>query len=283
MASRWWTCLLLAALFGCTAPDDGIAPDPSDAIPENVQSSSTSSTSPTTSSASTTTVAVVTTSTTSPTTTITRLPTSDLTGFVIRADGLGVVSFGDPMDDVIAILTGALGEPSSDIVMEAPFDSGYEGIDRGPMACNTATGYACFEYLRWMSWKETGLGVTFLDVREDPGAEAGEDDYYPQAPPNLQAYSYWGGEADGLFATIRGVTVGTTVEELQKLGDDVRFSSDACGGVIAFGIVDPTASNGIVWGWLDAQSGEWERFEESGALNPGATVASLGAGARSSC
>lgn len=215
-------------------------------------------------------------------TTVTR-PSVDWTGFVIRADGLGVVSLGDPMDDVVTTLTEALGDPSSDIVMQAPFDSGYEGNDRGPMACNTATGYACFEYLRWMSWNAAGLGVTFLDSTEDPGAEVGSDDYFLQVPPNLQGYDYWGGYADGLIYTSHGITIGSTVEDLQALGDIVRFFGDACGGQIAFGITDPAAGNGFIWGWLDAPSREWEAFEESGVLSPEAFVDSLAAGARSSC
>ena len=220
--------------------------------------------------------------TVAPMTTVTR-PTIDGSGFVIRADGLGAVSLGDPMDDVVTTLTEALGDPSSDIVMQAPFDSGYEGIDRGPMACNTATGYACFEYLRWMSWKEAGLGVTFLDSTKDPGAEVGSDGSFVQVPPNLQGYDYLGGYADGLIYTSHGITIGSTVEDLQAIGDIVRFFGDACGGQIAFGIIDPAAGNEFIWGWLDARLGEWEAFEESGELNPEATVDSLAAGARSSC
>lgn len=81
--------------------------------------------------------------------------------FVIRSDGLGIVSFGDPVEDVVAILTDLLGPASYDQLYEAPFDVPVEGWhrgDSGPDACHYATtGYICFDYIRFMAWEAAGL------------------------------------------------------------------------------------------------------------------------------
>lgn len=46
----------------------------------------------------------------------------------LRFDGLGVVTFGDPMDDVTAVLVGVLGEPDEEYARDAVFID----FDRGP-------------------------------------------------------------------------------------------------------------------------------------------------------
>jgi hypothetical protein len=118
------------------------------------------------------TTTTLTTTTVRATTTTTRtVPPIDLDGLVLRGDGLGIVLLGDPMEDAIATLTDLLGPQSGDRLTEAPF--GEEGeMGGGQMACWTATGTTCIDYLRVVSWDALGLCVVFSDWTEPaPGAE----------------------------------------------------------------------------------------------------------------
>lgn len=188
----------------------------------------------------------------------------------LRSDGLGVVSFGDPMDEVLATLTAILGPPSGDNVQESPF--GVAEGDSGPAACNTVTGHFCYDYIRWVLW-DNGLGITIADVTGDGWTEGA---------PSLRGYSYAARTDDPMLATAQGITVGSTVTQLEALGDSVRFELDSCGYVVRFFIADPeSTSSQLVRGELLGT--ESEAFEESGHLNPEAEVSSISAGAQSSC
>jgi hypothetical protein len=188
-----------------------------------------------------------------------------------------VVSFGDPVEDVMVVLTDLFGPPSSDQLYESPFDV-YDdtGPDRGPEACNTLTGYFCFDYIRHVSWGDVGLGVTFSDLMVN------DDGYWRQVPPNLRGYSYGAGDTGPTASTVHGITVGSTVKDLQALGDEVTFGYDDCGGVVVFSInYSDSTSDGRINGYLLGTDSE--AFSESGYVNPDATVLSLSAGAQSSC
>ena len=197
---------------------------------------------------------------------------ADLDGLVLQGDGLGVVSFGDPMDDVIATLTERLGPPTGDRIEQSPF--GVAEGDSGPAACNTVTGYLCYDYIRWASWSHIGLWITIADVNGDGWGEKGA--------PNLRGYTYGAGDAGAVLHTLHGITVGTTVDELQALGDLVTFGVDGCGEVIRFTASD---AGGSVTGWISgAEDGsDVEAFMESGYLDPNVTVRDVGAGQESSC
>lgn len=206
--------------------------------------------------------------------------------FVLRSDGLGVVSFGDPVDDVVAILTDLLGPASHDHVEESPFEVPIEGWhrgDSGPDACHYATtGYICFDYIRFMAWEAAGLSVSFSDLAIDRRASPDDDQPWVQVPPGLQSYSYRAGDTEPLWHTTHGITIGSTVTELQALGDLVTFHFNACGDSVDFAIADPDGTNeGQIWGYLDGT--DWEAFIESGLVDPEATVQSFQAGAQSSC
>lgn len=195
---------------------------------------------------------------------------------MLRGDGLGVVTVGDPMDSAVAALAGLLGSPSFDQVTEAPF--GDEGeMGSGMMACWTATGTTCIDYLRVVGWDGVGLWVLFSDwTRSAPSSE----DWEPEpAPPNLRGYEYRGGPDQVVLSTYVGVTVDSTVGDLvEAYGDALTFSYDECAFNIAgFYVVDLTEyagydghNSGIDWGlW-----GEFSGLPDS----PEATLVSIGAG-----
>jgi hypothetical protein len=174
------------------------------------------------------------------------------------------------MESVIAVMTERLGPPDNDSVSESPFDG-----DSGYNACQSATGYPCHDYLRWITWTNIGIRLQFSDVIGDGrGGEKGA--------PNLRGYQYRTGE-DGLpLQTEQGITPGWTVAQLQDLGDFVAFGADACVVNVMFSVTDPDSTDeGAVWGSItgtDAQS-----FFDTGAIDPDALVESIGAGPWSSC
>jgi hypothetical protein len=205
--------------------------------------------------------------------------------FILSADGLGIVSFGDPVDDVVAILTELLGPSSSDHVEESPFEiaEGWNRGERGPDACHAVTtGDICFDYIRYMFWDDVGLGVMFSDLAVNHEAHPDEEQPWVQVSPSLQRYGYHGGEVDPLAYTTHGLTIGSTVTDLQALGNLVTFHFNACSDSVDFAIADPDGTNGgRIWGYLHGT--DWEAFIESGFIDPEATVRSFHAGAQSSC
>jgi hypothetical protein len=239
--------------------------DPSPSTPEEATPTTTSAT--TTKVVTTTTVAATTTTTTT---------TEPIAGFVVRGDGLGMVSFGDPMSQVMVVLTEHLGAPSNDDAIDAADVSSASGGDSGFNACQSVTGYPCFAYARFVAWDTAGLSVAFMDVTVNEGAEPGGG--LVQGSPNLRGYGYWGYSAQ----TPQGLTVGSTVAELESLGGLVTYGSDACGDSVGFTVDDPDPENGgPIMGELYGV--DWQTFVETGYVDPVATVGNIHAGARSSC
>jgi hypothetical protein len=197
---------------------------------------------------------------------------------VLSSDGLGAVTFDDPVDEAIATLTKLFGPPSSDWVTQSPF--GVAEGDSGPAACNTLTGYPCFDYIRFLIWDDVGMSVVIGDwVVTRTG-----DDYYDreraQAAPNLRGYSYWGGDSGPVLFTAEGITIGSTVEDLAAaFGEDLGFD---CGEILEFSVtIDAEGRKGVrghLSGvYLDASLVTIE------AIDRDTEVLSIGAGAASSC
>jgi hypothetical protein len=186
----------------------------------------------------------------------------------LEADGLGIVRFGDPMGEVIATLSDVLGEPYRDRILEAPF--GDEGdLGGGQMACWTATGTTCIDFLRIVHWDKVGLTILISDWTVTPP----DSDYYDrelqQAPPNLRGYSYTGGDDRASLFTERGVTVGATIDQLSDTyGDRLSLSEDECVFDIA-GFQVVVDAEGLIGLW-----GELSTSPDS----PDAVVRSIGAG-----
>lgn len=285
-------------LLGCTSAStdtsETIATGPHSVSTVTTQSPTTSiaatstETEPTTTTSSTSTTVPSTTTTTAHATTST-LPVSAL---VLRGDGLGIVSFGDPVEDVMATLADLFGPPSYDRLVESPFQlpDGWTGPDSGVAACHVATvpifgGHICFDYIRVASWSDIGLRVIFSDLMVPP---AGSDVDYVEVPPSLRGYGYRAGDFGPSAQTVQGVAVGTTVRELVALGDQVAFLGPGCGDNVEFFIDVPNpADGGRVYGVLDYESHASDTLE-SGYLDPAsldldATVRWLAAGAQRSC
>lgn len=199
---------------------------------------------------------------------------------------------GDPVDDVLTILSDRFGAPSHDWFYESPFDvpPGWEGEERGPDACHegTHTGLVCFDYLRTVGWDDVGLYVLFTDLVVNP--EAGSDnveDHWIQVAPSLQGYGYAGGGTPILY-TADGITVGSPAVDLLSLGDRIMFWWNECGEGLEFRILDTgesteqfTWTDPMMWGSLD--DGDFNHFDETSLPREGAVVRSLGVGQRSSC
>jgi hypothetical protein len=111
---------------------------------------------------------------------------------VLSADGLGIVSFGDPVDDAMAILTGQLGTPSSD---EFPYPG--ESIFPGT-------------YWRVIRWDTPNLEVHFMDWR-------------PFEVLDTPILGYWGtGMGTPTLATVEHIGPGTPwVDVAAAYGDRV--------------------------------------------------------------
>jgi hypothetical protein len=144
-------------------------------------------------------------------------------------------------------------------------------------------GDVCFDHIRYVGWGDVGLWVTFSDlmVNEDADPGEGDDGYWLQVPPSLRGYSYRAGDTGPTASTVHGIAVESTVKDLRALGDEVTFGS-GCGDDLEFSINDPdSAGGGSIYGYLPGTDSE--AFQESGYINPDATVSSLSAGARTSC
>jgi hypothetical protein len=115
-------------------------------------------------------------------------------GIVLSGDGLGIVRFGHPVDDAMAILTGQLGTPSSD---EFPYPG--ESIFPGT-------------YWRVVTWDTPKLTVYFVD-------------WLPWEILDTPVLGYWGtgrGTGGPTLATAEGIGPGTPwVDVVVAYGDRV--------------------------------------------------------------
>jgi hypothetical protein len=163
--------------------------------------------------------------------------TSDL---VMRHDGLGVVSFGDPVDDVIAVLAELLGPPDEVYSQNSP------EVDVSVQWDHP------FLYLQFSYW----------------------DRYFyaaPQPPDPMPAgpvFHYYLAKSEA-FATEAGIAVGDSVGDLEAAYPSVWFGYD-CGSPETTFTIDPPADGWFrlpMWGLL---SGE--------PTNDGTTIEYIGAG-----
>ena len=131
------------------------------------------------------------------------------TGIILGADGLGIVSLGEPVESAIETLSGLVGAPDSDEALTGPWPDA--------SGCPGATGYGCVDYLRFVEWD--GLRLVFTD-----GSPTGA-----ATPPVLKGWAYSG--EPGLY-TSSGVSIGTTVEELQNIAGELLLPDqpDECTG-----------------------------------------------------
>lgn len=171
-----------------------------------IDTSSTSSTAPAT---STTTSATTTTVAPSSTSTGLEAPVG-LEAVVLLHDGLDIVSFGQSVDEVMAVLTAMLGPPD------------WEEIQGG---ADTDLS---------VSWDDPFLYLQFTDFdvyRVDPES--------PDTPPG-PVFHYYLTKSD-FFATQEGIRVGTAVESLKQAHPDMSFERPCDGESWQFIIEPPQA------------------------------------------
>lgn len=166
-----------------------------------------------------------TTSTTAPaTTTTTEAPAAPVV--VLRHDGLGLASFGEPVDSVMAELTEVLGPPDwEEIQISADVDfSAAWGPDGDE-----------FLYLQFTYWD-------YFDAAPSP----------PGPMPEGPVFHYYLTKS-GAVATEAGITVGSNVADLVAAYPNVRFDLGCTGNEF---VLDPTAGwlQLPMWGLLDGES-----------------------------
>jgi hypothetical protein len=127
-----------------------------------------------------------------------RIPVYYTPALVMAHDGLGAVSFGDPMEVALAVLVARFGPPSEDIIIESPFGTDFPH------------GYSATDYFRHTFWDEpVSLSVVFSD----------HDRYFrTDGLVHFINWAYWGDE----LVTSEGLGVGATVAELkEQYGQDL--------------------------------------------------------------
>jgi hypothetical protein len=121
---------------------------------------------------------------------------------VLRGDGFGVVSFGDPMDDVMTTLANLLGPPSSDELVESPRGEG--------------------SYFRMVRWWSPSLKLYLEFINWDIN----------YAPLDTAVFSYWAaGRSEIPLRTAEGVGPGTLWTDATEIyRDRVQASPEDCEG-----------------------------------------------------
>jgi len=129
-----------------------------------------------------------------------RLVVNYAPALALAADGLGAVSFGDPMEETLVALVANFGPPSEDNIVESPFGTDFP------------YGYSATDYLRPTTWDEpVSLSVVFSDY-------AG---YF--RTDGLVHFINWDYRGDELV-TSSGQGVGATVVALKdEYGPDFRI------------------------------------------------------------
>ncbi len=175
----------------------------------------------------------------------------------LRADGLGVVGFGDPVEGVIDLLTILLGLPSSDRA-ESPWSTSGE--------CFAATGYPCDDYFRVLTWDEPGLSVLFSD---DVYLRTADDvPFVPDGKPHFAGWLVEGATGFRL-TTPDGVGVGSSVQELREVYGEEALGFSTCR------VVPPI-------GWYVVFAG-YRGYLSGDQSNPDVVLTGLRSGIRPNC
>ena len=157
---------------------------------------------------------------------------------VLRHDGLGVVSFGQPVDTVMDVLTGLLGPPDLEEVQVSP------DVDRS------------------VQWDDPFLYLQFTWWDHFDAAN------HPDAIPDGPIFHYYLTTSES-FATDAGIRAGSTATELETAYPDVVFHEGCGEDLIREFSVDPGGGwpQLPVFGLLDGD-----------ADNPEARIIHIGAG-----
>jgi peptidoglycan hydrolase-like protein with peptidoglycan-binding domain len=141
---------------------------------------------------------------------------------VLASDGLGAVSFDDPADEVLAVLTATLGSPGRDMVSTE-------------LDCALA-----IEQTRSVSWESVGMSVLFTDW---PGA-------YNLTPAPLHFASWTLSPqpaAEVALTTSDGIEIGSTASEVRSLPNSSPLIPDV--GQWGFAVSDGSGTLEGALGW----------------------------------
>lgn len=219
--------MLLLLIVGLAAACGGDAAPPDTAA---APSATTSAPSSTTTTPATTVPRIAPSSTTTttlrPAATSTTVPAAE-PRVVLRHDGLGVVSFGEPVEAVMAVLTELLGPPDWEEVQAAP------DIDRSVQWDDP------FLYLQFTYWDH-------FDAAPEP----------PEPMPAGPVFHYYLTQSSE-FATETGLRVESTVTDLHASYPDVRFEN-SCSDEDQEFVLDPPDGwlQLPMWGLLDGDPGD---------------------------
>lgn len=232
MTSKWLSLILSVALVGCgvgtSEQGSGTTADRATTTTEQGASASSSTTVASTSTGSTATTTAATTTTMEE-------------ALVLRSDGLGVASFGEPAEEVMAALIELLGPPEwEEVQVSADTDLSVRWGEDGAEVL----------YLQFTYWD-------YFDAAPDP----------PQPMPEGPVFHYYLTRSD-LLATEAGISVGSTVGDLQSAYPNVRFTS-FCAEPIREFVLDPSE------GWL--QLPMWGLLDGD-PTDPSTRIAYIGAG-----
>jgi hypothetical protein len=185
----------------------------------------------TTAESTTTTPAATTTDEPTVTTAESATTTTSVEPAILHAGGVGAVDFGTPMDEALAVLAVTLGTP--DEVERVELDE--------EMCCGRgeADSVGCIRLMGWATWQQLGLRLTFSDW--------GGDSPEP-APPRLDR---WEAFAAGV-ATVEGIGVGSTVDDLRRAYPEVQFGIEQ-----QMPVFTVASSTGSIKGVLDWPGGEF--------------------------
>jgi hypothetical protein len=166
---------------------------------------------------------------------MTTTTTADWATIVLRHDGLGVVSFGEPVDSVMEILTDLLGPPSWEEIQQSP------DVDRS------------------VAWGEDGKEILYIQFTYWDHFDGAPE---PPGPvPKGPIFHYYLTKSDR-FATEAGITIDSPVGDLVAAYPGLSAGEDCAGdpGNMVF-TVDPPEPGvwlalpmfGLVNGQLDDQ------------------------------
>ena len=223
----------LTMVVACTG-EPGPTPDSTEQ-PTTSSTATVETTTTSTQTTTTTTATPLTTSTTATTQLTTTTPTTTADGptIVLRHDGLGVVSFGEPVDTVMEVLTGLLGPPSWDEIQQSP------EIDRS------------------VAWGGDGEEILYIQFTYwDYFARDGTAPEPPGPMPEGPVFHYYLTKS-GQFATEAGITIDSPVSDLVAAYPGLRTGEDCAGaGNMEFHVHPPDPEVWLalpIFGLLDGE------------------------------
>ncbi len=173
----------------------------------------------------------------------------------LRPDGLGVVDFGDAVDDVVGTIIELLGPPESDWIAVPPWSQGG--------SCFSASGgFGCEDYFRSVSWGRGAVQLVFSDLHG-----------FGDRP----AFVGWSlGPGDIRLRTDEGLGVGSSVADVERVyGDEVQWSWDR-----PYGADFTIGRELMISGWIEGTVPSEGQDREGFVPDPRSRIEMLSAGAQ---